>query len=601
MRALSVLLPWFRRYRWTYAAGGVALVAAIVLRLWIPTRLGSAIDELRTSLGGDGSDAASLATSAALAIAIAAIVGALVRTASRLTILGASRLVTHDMRQDLYARTTELPPSFFLRFSSGQLLSRQLNDLGNVQAIAGPVLLYIAETILLFGIAIVFMVGIDPLMTLVTLVPFPLFVWKSRSLARVIQEGSRQASDTLGHISEKLGENLSGIQVVKSLGLEPFEEQRFAKRIDDYRRIQLDVARARASLLPLMGALGGVTLALALFFAIPALRAGTVEVGELAAFFIYLQLLAAPTATLGFVISSLQRGAAAMDRIGEVLNEPPGFPPHPATRPVVAVEGRIEVRDLSVKGSEAVPGAPRRELLSHVSFELPAGATLGVVGRTGAGKTTLARVLARLEEIEPGHYFIDGAPVEELDLASTRKRIGYVPQDAFLFSDTLWNNLTYGAPDAPRERVLEAVRIARLDQDLDQLPDGLETMVGERGVALSGGQRQRVALARAIAKQPSILILDDTLSAVDTDTAASITAGLQRVLGTCTTIVIAHRLSALRHADSVLVLEDGRVAERGTHDELLARGGLYATLWRSQEEEGNPFLEEPAGDGSAQR
>ncbi len=604
---LRRLLPFVRPYRRAYVLGFVALVVAVALRLWIPRLVGDALDDLQVALDVDATGfqkerAEQLLVAAVLWIVGAALAGSVVRTFSRFAILGTCRQVVHDMRVHLFDHLTRLAPSFYLKHSSGQLLSRALNDAQNVQGLTGPVFLYISETAILFAIGFAALASIDPLLTVCAIAPFPFFVWRARILAKHIQEGSREGQEALGELSERVGESLGASLVIKTMALESFERERFERRCDDYRQLMLSVARARAQLMPMMLALAGISIVITLALGSPRVRSGALDIGDLAAFLITLQLLAAPTGTLGFVISSLQRGAVALQRIFQVIDEEPTITaPEEPGAPLDELHGAIEVRGLSVKrplhGAEADAPAQDREVLHDLSFSLPAGSTLGIVGRTGSGKTTLVLALARLLEVEPGALWLDGRDVTELDPQDVRRRIGYVPQDPFLFSASLEENLRLGRPDATEAELREALRISQLEKDLPQLPRGLETTVGERGVNLSGGQRQRAALARAVLMRPGILILDDTLSAVDTETAAQILRGLAPVMAERTTVIVAHRLSTLKHADQILVLDGGRLVEQGRHDELLAARGAYANLWDSQERglDGDPARQAAEG------
>ncbi len=569
---MSLLRRHLRPYRRDILLGFGCLLITNALALTVPWLLKRVTDALRQGT--------TMRTVAGLAGAIATIslLLAAIRTASRLLILGASRRVVYDIRNELFAHLQSLPASFYATRRTGEIMSRAVNDLQLIRSLCGPGILNILNIVVLYSIGLTMMALIDPRLTLLAVLPYPLMLYGVFRVSRVIHERSNATQDQLAAISNKAQENLSGVAVVKAFVREDEEIAAFGELSNEYRRLSLRLARSRGLIVTLMGGLGGLSTIIVLWLGTRHIIDGRLTLGGLVAEMSYLALLTGPTIMMGWVLGVFQRGLGALQRVEAILAERSDLP---GDR--VAGDGPPPAGAVSLRGLTFAYAGADRPALRDIRLEVPAGSVVGVVGRVGAGKSTLVRLLAGIHPIAPGMIILGGRDLTTIPTAQLRARLGYVPQETFLFSRSVAENIALGRPGVERADIERVAALAQLTGDLPDLPQGLDSLVGERGVTLSGGQRQRVALARALLMDPALLILDDALSSVDAETEEAILKGLRGFLRDRTTFVIAHRVSTLLDADLVVALNDGRVAEAGRPADLLAAGGAFAAMVRRQQ------------------
>ena len=577
LRALRALVPFIRVYRGRIAMGLLCVTASSAIASAIPWLLRRAVDDLRAS-----APPMQLWAIAGAMVAISLITGVL-RFQMRSILNATSRLVEFDLRNAMFRHLLTLDAGFFGRNRTGDLMARLTNDLSAVRMVAGPAIMYLVNTITGGIFALIFMLRISPMLTGIAVLPMVLLPVVMAVLGSLIHKRFEAVQEHFGVMTTHAQENLSGVRIVRAFRQEAAEEAHFAQLNDEYLRRNMGLAKLYGLMSPGLQLLAGIGAVAVLGLGGAATVRGEITLGDFVAFGLYLAMLTWPLIALGWVINLFQRGSASMQRINEVLQSVPTVtsPDAPSELPPNTGRGRaLEFRNVGYHYTVEEGGAPRW-VLRHISFSVPAGATVGIVGATGSGKSALMDLIPRLWDPQEGEIRIDGIPVQRLALPELRAAIGYVPQETVLFSDTIRANLTYGGNDDAAAE--DAARVAQLDAAIADLPDGYDTVLGERGINLSGGQKQRAAIARALARNPQIVLLDDALSAVDTGTEAAILEGLRAELTGRTALIASHRVSAVRDATLIVVLDEGRIVEQGTHETLVASRGRYWQLLRRQQ------------------
>jgi len=575
---LQQLATYVRPYQNKLWLGIGALLAVNAMSVFLPWYLKGAIDSLDGStLGQSGGQVLSFA----LTVLVVASVMMVIRTLSRLWMFGVGRQVEFDLKQRLFEHLLTLPPSYYGNQSTGDLITRATSDVDNIRRLLGFAILSLANTLFAYALTVPAMFAISVSLSTLVLMVFPLMLVLVKVTSGKLQQQQAHVQESLGSLSDLIQEDMNGITLIKVYAQEANEQREFAQRNRRLLDANLDLAMTRNWLFPTLTALVSMSFLVLLLLGGSQIARGQLTIGEFSALTLYVERLVFPTALLGFTITAYQRGQVSLDRIEAILQTPPTIadPVHPLTP--TESGGAIQAVNLSF----AYPQTSRL-VLDQVSFRIEPGQMVALVGPVGSGKTTLANAIPRLLEIKPEQLYVDGTDVTQCALDDLRRRIAYVPQESFLFSATIADNIRYGHPDASLEDVQRVTRLARLEQEIEIFPQGYQTLVGERGITLSGGQRQRTALARALLIEAPILILDDAISSVDNETAQAILDNLRQ--GSRTVLFISHRLTAIVGADQILVMDQGRIVQQGSHETLLRDPqGLYARLWDEQHLEGS--------------
>lgn len=586
MTSLRRVLPWVRPYRGRIAYGLLCVVLSTAMFAWIPTLIRRALEAMER-----GAPIREIAGIGGLMIAVT-LTMAVFRFQMREILNGVSRVIEHDLREALFERLTRLDPGWYARTRTGELMAKLTNDLGAVRMAVGPAVMYLTNTVFGGVFALSFMIAISPRLTLIAVAPMVVLPLITLRLGRAIHDRFERVQSRFGDVTTLVQEHLSGLRIIRAYRQEPAEQARFDALSADYLSRNVALVRLNAMMGPSFTFFAGLGAAAVLGIGGAQVVAGRISIGAFVAFGLYLANLTWPLIALGWVTSLFQRGAASMTRLEAILDGVATVvsPERPTELPSTSGGRALTLENVSFAYPTA-DGTPGREVLHDISVSVPAGATLGIVGATGSGKTTLLELIPRLADVTAGRILLDGVDVRQVTLDVLRREIGFVPQESLLFSETLTTNLAYGTANTDDARW--AADVAQLAETIESFPGKWETLIGERGVNLSGGQKQRAALARALARRPSVVILDDALSAVDTHTEAAILRGLREALAGRTAIIASHRISAIRDAHWILVMDEGRVVEQGRHDDLLALKGRYWTLLRRQQLE-DEIEQEPA-------